>query len=237
MISLEIQHLVVAYGKAEVLHGVDLAIFENEIVSIIGPNGSGKTTMLKAISGLIPYNGSINFLGESLNSKSNRDIVKAGLIHCPEGRHLFNEMTVMENLEMGTYLRRDETEIQRNLNWIYTLFPILHDRSSQIAGTLSGGEQQMVAIARSLMSKPILLMLDEPSFGLAPLVKTEVLSAINKIAESDSVTILLVEQDVRLAVRVAQKFFVLEFGSISFEGDKRELLQNRSLVEVYLGVS
>jgi len=233
---LEMQQVKVSYEKAQILHGVSLTISSHEIVSIIGPNGAGKTSMLRAISGLVPYEGTIRFSGEALENKSSRAIVGAGLIHCPEGRLLFGEMTVMENLEMGSFLRRDREGIADDYNRILELFPVLGDRSKQIAGTLSGGEQQMVAVARALMSKPKLLMFDEPSFGLAPLIKKSILSAIKKIAEAQA-TVLLVEQDVRLAVQIAERFYVLELGEITFEGCKEDLLREQSLVEVYLGIS
>jgi len=233
---LEMEQVKLSYEKAQILHGVSLTISSHEIVSIIGPNGAGKTSMLRAISGLVPYEGTIRFSGEALENKSSRSIVGAGLIHCPEGRLLFGEMTVMENLEMGYFLRRDREEIAHDYNRILELFPVLGDRSKQIAGTLSGGEQQMVAVARALMSKPKLLMFDEPSFGLAPLIKQNILSAIKKIAEAQA-TVLLVEQDVRLAVQVAERFYVLELGEITFEGSKEDLLREQSLVEVYLGIS
>ena len=236
MALLEMGQVKVSYEKAQILHGVSLTISPHEIVSIIGPNGAGKTSMLRAISGLVPYEGTIRFSGESLETKSSRSIVGAGLIHCPEGRLLFGEMTVMENLEMGSFLRRDRDEIAVDYNRILELFPVLGERSKQIAGTLSGGEQQMVAVARAMMSKPKLLMFDEPSFGLAPLIKKAILSAIKKIAATEA-TVLLVEQDVRLAVQVAERFYVLELGKITFEGSKEDLLKEQSLVEVYLGIS
>ncbi len=232
---LKIEKLESYIGKAQILHMVDMEVANNEIVCVIGPNGAGKTTLLNTISGLVKFSGNISFMNKNMNNQKPKEIVKSGIIHCPEGRLLFPEMTVLENLQMGAFLRKDEQQIKNDLQMVYRLFPRLQERTNQTASTLSGGEQQMLAIARSLMGKPRLLMLDEPSFGLAPVVRNNIFEAIRKIVDENEITVLLVEQNVHAAAEIAKRFYVLEVGEIKFQGDKRELLQNHDLVEAYFG--
>jgi len=232
---LKIEKLESYIGKAQILHAIDMEVRKNEIVCVIGPNGAGKTTLLNTISGLLSFSGDIFFMDEKINNKKPKEIIKSGIIHCPEGRLLFPEMSVLENLQMGAFLEKDEQQIQNNLQMVYRLFPRLQERTNQTASTLSGGEQQMLAIARSLMGKPQLLMLDEPSFGLAPVVRNNIFEAIRKIVNENKITVLLVEQNVHAAAEIATRFYVLEIGEIKFQGDKRELFENHDLVKAYFG--
>jgi len=233
---LEIDGLRVSYDKALILDGIDLKVNERECVCVIGPNGAGKTTLLRAISNVAPVEGTILFNGQRINSLSPVKIVKLGITHCPQDRHLFPDLSITENLEMGAYLRKEKEGIQRDLNDIFEMFPILEKRKKQSAGTLSGGEQQMLAIARALMSKPVLLLLDEPSTGLAPLVKDDISAKIREIRER-GVTILLVEQDTEMAFDLGERIYILENGKIALEGSKEDIEKNPYILDFYLGIS
>jgi len=241
-----VKDLTVHYNGALALNRVNLRVEDGKLVSVVGPNGSGKTTLLRAISGLLReahpgerehahVSGTITFDGERIDKLKAYHIVKRGVVHCPERRRPFSEMTVRENLEIGAYLRHDKREIRKEIEWVYELFPVLKERGNQMAGTLSGGEQQMLAIARALMSKPKLLLIDEPSLGLAPLLKDNVFERIKEIHRS-GVTILLVEQDVSVALDVADRIYVLAHGRIAAEGTKEELMKDTDVREIYLGI-
>ncbi len=232
---LKIKDLVVSYGGIEAVKSISFDVPEGEIVTLIGANGAGKSTTLRTIAGLVkPKSGSIMFDGEELIGKSTEDIVKRGITLSPEGRHVFPDMTVLENLKVGAYTRKDK--YNDDIELIYTLFPRLKERHWQLAGTLSGGEQQMLAIGRAMMAKPKLLMLDEPSLGLAPLVVKGIFDIIQEL-NKQGVTILLVEQNANMALHVADNGYVLETGTISMKGTGLELLQNESVKEAYLGKS
>ena len=232
---LKIKDLVVSYGGIEAVKSISFDVPDGEIVTLIGANGDGKSTTLRTIAGLVkPKSGSIMFDGEELIGKSTEDIVKRGITLSPEGRHVFPDMTVLENLKVGAYTRKDK--YNDDIELIYTLFPRLKERHWQLAGTLSGGEQQMLAIGRAMMAKPKLLMLDEPSLGLAPLVVKGIFDIIQEL-NKQGVTILLVEQNANMALHVADNGYVLETGTISMKGTGLELLQNESVKEAYLGKS
>lgn len=234
---LEARNLSVSFGKAQILHDVNLRVDKGEIVAIMGPNGTGKTVFLRTISGLLkPTEGNISFLGERIDKLPSHEIVKRGIAHCPERQKLFPEMTVMENLELGAYLRNDSKKIQSDLETTLELFPLLEERRHQMARTLSGGEQQMLTLARALMSKPKLLMLDEPSMGLAPIIREKLVSAINEIRRR-GVTILIVEQDVALALSLCDRGYVFEEGSVFIEGSRAYLKGNPRIKEAYLGIT
>ncbi len=243
---LEVKNLTVHYNGAMALNNVSVNVNKGEFVAVVGPNGAGKTTLLKAISGLLNelqrgrrekarLTGEIIFEGERIEKKRPWQIVKKGIIHVPERRRLFPEMSVYENLIMGSYLRKDKKEVKKDLERVYQLFPILKERKNQMAQTLSGGEGQMLAIARAFMSKPKLLMIDEPSLGLAPLVKQKVFESIKDIWSS-GITILLVEQDVSLALSLANRAYVLTHGRIAMHGTPEELMKNEELREMYIGI-
>ena len=233
--KLEIQDLHVSYGGIRALKGVSLTVEEGQIVTLIGANGAGKSTTLRAISGLQrPQSGSILYGGEELTGLPAKEIVRRGIIHVPEGRRVFPDMTVAENLKIGAFLRRDSAGIASDMEYVYSLFPRLKERSWQLAGTLSGGEQQMLAVGRALMSKPKVLMMDEPSLGLAPLVVKDIFSIIRRVNE-DGITVLLIEQNANAALRVAHYGYVLETGTITLTGTGEELLRNESVREAYLG--
>jgi branched-chain amino acid transport system ATP-binding protein len=230
---LRVENINVAYGSVKVLWDVSFTIGEGEVITIIGPNGAGKTTIVKSIMGLLkPTTGAIEYMGRQIHDAPTHMIVKEGIALVPEGRELFPRMSVMENLLMGAYTS-DEKE--KTLQWVFSLFPILEERKKQLAGTLSGGEQQMVAIARSLMSRPKLLILDEPSLGLAPLMVEKVFEII-KILNSENVTILLVEQNVHHALEISNRGYVLETGRITLEDSSDKLLDNNHVREAYLGM-
>jgi len=233
---LEVSGLVVHYGKALALEGVSLSVGAGELVAVLGPNGAGKTTLLKAISHTVPWSGGVvRFKGEDLAALPPERIVARGICHCPEGRRLFPELTVLKNLMLGAYLRRDAAGIEADLERIYGLFPVLRQRGTQQASTLSGGEQQMVAIGRALMGRPALLLLDEPSVGIAHRLKMQIFDAIRQIRESGT-AILLVEQDATSALRVADRAYVLEHGHIAREGDAPALAGDDYIRQAYLGV-
>ena len=232
---LELETLAVAYGKVKALQGINLAVNQGEIVSLIGANGAGKTTTLRAISALSkPSAGSIRFLGEDITQLDARSIVKAGISHCPEGRQVFPRMTVMENLELGSYTRTDKENLSNDYEKIFTYFPLLAERRSQQAGTLSGGEQQMLAIGRSLMSRPRLLLLDEPSLGLAPFLVEKIFDIIQAINQQ-GVTVLLIEQNAFQALSISHRAYVLETGRITLSGPAVDLLHNDHVRKAYLG--
>jgi len=232
---LEVKNLNIHYGVIHALKDISLHIEEGEIVTLIGANGAGKTTTLRAISGLLkPSKGEIIFHGEVISNSSAKDIVKKGISHVPEGRRIFPDMTVLENLELGAYLRKDKKAIYEDMEKVYERFPILKQRSKQLAGTLSGGEQQMLAMGRALMSKPKLLLLDEPSMGLAPLLVKEIFSIIKDINDAGT-TVLLVEQNANMALSIANRAYVIETGKIVLEGDAKELAQSEEIRKAYLG--
>ncbi|KNY27866.1 ABC transporter ATP-binding protein [Pseudobacteroides cellulosolvens] len=232
---LEIKNLDVYYGVIHALKDISIQVNEGEIVTLIGANGAGKTTTLRTISGLIkPKNGTILFNGENIKDINAQEIVKKGLSHVPEGRHVFSDMTVLENLELGAYLRRDKKNIKEDMAKVYSRFPILEKRLKQNAGTLSGGEQQMLAIGRALMSRPKLLLMDEPSMGLAPLLVKEIFSIIEDINKQGT-TILLVEQNAHMALSIAHRAYVLETGTIVLKGTGKELAQSEEIKKAYLG--
>ena len=234
---LDVRNLTVHYGAAIALSNVSLRVEDRELVSVIGPNGAGKTTLLRTISGLVkPDKGSIiTFDGSPIGKLEAWNLVKMGIVHCPERRRPFPELTVLQNLMMGAYLRKDKDEVRKDLEWVYELFPVLKERVGQMAGTLSGGEQQMLAIARALMSKPRLLLIDEPSLGLAPVIKKGVFECIKEIQRSGQ-TILLVEQDVRFALDTADRIYVLAAGRVVAEGTKKDLIKATDIRRAYLGM-
>ena len=235
MSMLEVQDLHVHYGVIEALKGVTMQVEQGKIVSLIGANGAGKTTMLHAISGIVKKSsGTIQFLGADITKTKPKNIVEKGLVQVPEGRRIFTGMTVYENLMMGAFLRKDKDGIQKDLKRCYELFPILNERTSQDAATLSGGEQQMLAMARALMAKPKLLLLDEPSMGLAPILVKEIFSIIEEINRNGT-TILLIEQNAKMALSIADKAYVLETGNIVLEGTGKELLNSPNVQKAYLG--
>jgi len=233
---LEVKDLTVYYDGALALNSASLVVEDGKFISVVGPNGAGKTTLLRAISGLEePDSGTITFDGERIDRLPAYKIVKKGIVHCPERRRPFPEMSVLENLKMGAYLRKDKEGIAKALETSFALFPVLKDRSDQEARTLSGGEQQMLAVARSLMSKPKLLLIDEPSMGLAPILKDKMFDAIKKIQLS-GVTVLLVEQDVSVAMGISDRIYVLAHGRIVTEGTREQLMKDRDVREIYLGI-
>ena len=233
---LEIKNLAVSYGAITALHGISLSVPSGRIVTLIGANGAGKTTTLKTVSGLLrARSGEILYDGKNIAGRPTHQIVKLGLSHVPEGRMIFANLTVMENLQMGAYLQKDRQVIQRELDHVFAMFPRLEERQQQIAGTLSGGEQQMLAIGRALMSKPKFLMLDEPSLGLAPLLVKTIFEKIVEINRQQGITILLVEQNANLALEVSHYGYVLETGKITLQGDSAALRQNPQVRSAYLG--
>ncbi|HBG15385.1 MAG TPA: ABC transporter ATP-binding protein [Firmicutes bacterium] len=232
---LKVENLDVYYGNIHALHNVSFEVNEGEIVTLIGANGAGKTTVLHGISGLIPIkSGTVEFCDSALHSLSPHKIVELGLAQVPEGRRIFSNLTVMENLEMGAFIRKDHTQIRKDYEKIFTRFPRLQERLKQVAGTLSGGEQQMLAIARTLMSRPKLVLMDEPSMGLAPLLVKEIFSIISEINAAGT-TILLVEQNAHLALSIADRAYVLETGRVVLQGDAKELASSEEVRKAYLG--
>lgn len=233
---LEIKKLYHYYEKAKALEEINMKVEEGALDAVIGPNGAGKSTLLKVISGLEePDRGKIEFLGERIDGMKPHRIAKKGIAHCPERRRLFPDMTVFENLEMGAYMLKDKKKFEELLNFVFEVFPRLRERLKQRAGTLSGGEQQMLAIARALMANPKLLLLDEPSLGLAPKIKNFIFEVINKIKEEGTTT-LLIEQDATLAMNVAENIIVLEDGKIEMRGTKEQLVKEPRIKKVYLGI-
>jgi branched-chain amino acid transport system ATP-binding protein len=245
-LMLEVNNLTVQYDGAMALNDVSINVEKGEFVTVIGPNGAGKSTLLKTISGILGQfqrgrseraniSGTILFEKERIDKLGPSNIVKKGIIHCPERRRPFPEMSVLENIIMGSYLRKDKDQIKKDLQRAYQLFPILKERKDQMAQTLSGGEQQMLAIARALMSKPRLLTIDEPSLGLAPLLKQKVFESIKEVWSS-GITILLVEQDASIALSLANRAYVITHGRITAQGTTEELMKNKDIREMYIGI-
>ena len=232
---LEIKDLHVSYGGIQALRGVSLNVPDGKIVTLIGANGAGKSTLMRTISGLVKaQSGSILWNGQELLGKPIDQIVSSGIAMSPEGRRVFADLTVLENLKIGAYLRKDKAETEKDLEWVYSLFPRLKERSWQSAGTLSGGEQQMLAVGRALMSKPKLLMLDEPSLGLAPIVVREIFDIIRTVNQQ-GITVLLNEQNANMALKVADYAYVLETGNLTLSGTGAQLLANEQVKAAYLG--
>ena len=232
---LEVKNLSVSYGAIEVVKDISFTVNDGEIVSLIGANGAGKTTTLHTITGLVPAkSGSVMYNGVDLLKTHNNKIVTLGMAHIPEGRHVFTRMSVEENLEMGAFSLKDQSDLKKDLDMVYGLFPRLKERRNQKAGTLSGGEQQMLAMGRALMSHPKTILMDEPSMGLSPKLVKEIFSIIRKLHEQ-GITILLVEQNAKMALSIADRAYVLETGRITMEGDAKELLNNEQVRKAYLG--
>ena len=232
---LELREVEVAYGNIRAIKGISLTVAEGELVTLIGANGAGKSTTLKTISGLLrPKSGTLFYRGQPLDRLPPHRIVALGISHCPEGRHLFGRLTVTENLRLGAIQRRDRENVQSDIKHVYTLFPVLEERNVQLAGTLSGGEQQMLAIGRALMSRPQLLLLDEPSLGLAPILVSIIFETIRQL-KREGATILLVEQNARLALDIADRAYVMETGRVTLQGPATELKHNPQVEHTYLG--
>ncbi|MFY1724685.1 ABC transporter ATP-binding protein [Bifidobacterium adolescentis] len=232
---LEVKNLSVSYGAIEAVKDISFTVNAGEIVSLIGANGAGKTTTLHTITGLVPAkSGSVMYNGADLLKTHNNKIVTLGMAHIPEGRHVFTRMSVEENLEMGAFSLKDQSDLKKDLDMVYGLFPRLKERRNQKAGTLSGGEQQMLAMGRALMSHPKTILMDEPSMGLSPKLVKEIFSIIRKLHEQ-GITILLVEQNAKMALSIADRAYVLETGRITMEGDAKELLNNEQVRKAYLG--
>lgn len=234
---LELKNVSTYYGNIQALHDIDLTVNEGEIITLIGANGAGKSTTLMSISGIVPpRTGEILFRGKPIHDVTPDLIVAMGICQVPEGRHIFPDLSVSENLDMGAFLRKDKQGIKDDLDYIYNLFPILQDRQNQLGGNLSGGEQQMLAISRALMARPELLLLDEPSMGLAPLVTKQIFEIIRKINKEQNTTIFLVEQNANLALHAADRGYVLETGRIIMHDKADTLLGNEDIQKAYLGI-
>lgn len=234
MAMLEIENLEVYYGVIKALKGISFEVNEGEIVALIGANGAGKTTTLHAVTGLIPSScGTIRLEGKDITRVPGHKMVSMGMAHVPEGRRVFSQLTVLENLKLGAYTRKDKTEVEETLKMIYQRFPRLEERKNQLSGTLSGGEQQMLAMGRALMSKPKLIVMDEPSMGLSPIYVNEIFDIIREINKGGT-TVLLVEQNAKKALSIANKAYVLETGSIVLSGDAKELMNDDSVKKAYL---
>ncbi len=234
MALLDVKDLMVNYGQIKAIRGVSFEVNEGEIVALIGANGAGKTSIMHAINGLIPVrDGSIQFKDVELTKYPSHKIVKLGLTQVPEGRRVFQELSVKDNLILGAYSRKDRNEIKESMERVFTKFPVLAERQSQVAGTLSGGEQQMLAVGRALMSKPSMLLLDEPSMGLSPLYVNKIFDTIKEI-NAEGTTVLLVEQNAKKALSIANRAYVLKTGTISLQGDAKDLLQNDQVKKEYL---
>ncbi len=235
MSLLSVKDLVVSYGGIEALKGISFQVEEGQIVTLIGANGAGKSTTLRAIMGLVPVqSGAITYQDKPATGKDTQKVVEGGIALVPEGRRVFPNLTVLENLKIGAYLRKDAPQIAKDVDYVYSLFPRLKERSWQMAGTLSGGEQQMLAVGRALMTKPKLMMMDEPSLGLAPLVVKDIFSIIKRLSQ-EGITILLIEQNANAALHAAHYGYVMETGRIALEGTGQELLASKSVQEAYLG--
>jgi branched-chain amino acid transport system ATP-binding protein len=230
---LELENVEVRYGAVQALHGVSLSVGEGEVVAVLGGNGAGKTTTLRAVSGLVSTSGQVRFAGERITGAAPERVARAGIAHVPEGRGLFSELSVYDNLRLGAYLQRDGFD--EGYERARAHFPWLEDRRDQQAGTLSGGEQQMLAIARALMARPKLLLLDEPSLGLAPLVVREIFAILDDLNEKEGLAVLVVEQNAKLALRSSSRAYVLEVGRVALEGPSAELAENESVRKAYLG--
>lgn len=235
MAMLEVKDIEVFYGVIQAIKGISFEVNEGEVIALIGANGAGKTTTLHTITGLLqPKKGSITFEGKDITKMPAHKIVSLGMAHVPEGRRVFGELTVYENLKMGAYTRKDKAEIQETLEMVYKRFPRLEERKNQLAGTLSGGEQQMLAMGRALMSHPKIIVMDEPSMGLSPIFVNEIFQIIQDVSKSGT-TVLLVEQNAKKALSIADRAYVLETGKIVLEGDAKELMNNDSIKKAYLG--
>ncbi|HIR10957.1 MAG TPA: ABC transporter ATP-binding protein [Candidatus Fimenecus excrementavium] len=235
MAMLEIKDLEVCYGVIRAIKGISFEVNQGEVIALIGANGAGKTTILHTITGLVPAkSGSILFEGKELTKTPAHKIVSMGMAHVPEGRRIFQQLSVLENLKLGAYTRKDKNEIAQSLKMVYERFPRLEERKNQVAGTLSGGEQQMLAMGRALMSKPRIILMDEPSMGLSPLLVTEIFDIIKVISESGT-TVLLVEQNAKKALSIADRAYVLETGNITLSGKASDLMNNESVQKAYLG--
>ena len=234
---LKVEGLRAGYGAINILWDLSFEVHEGEIVAILGSNGAGKTTMVRAITGMVrPSAGSVNFNGEELAKKSSRYILDKGIVQVPEGRQIFTDMTVLENLEMGAFSKPTKAAFPKNLETAYRRFPKLKERAKQAAGTLSGGEQQMLAVARALIGMPKLLILDEPSLGLAPNIVDDILDVASSMAKNDGIAVLLVEQDITKALACADRGYVIENGRIALQGSARELSTNEHVKKAYLGI-
>jgi branched-chain amino acid transport system ATP-binding protein len=233
---LELDQLSASYGKAMALESISLRVMPGELVAVLGPNGAGKSTLLKAISRAIDAQGGLTFEGQSLHNVATEKVVGLGICHCPEGRRLFPELSVLKNLQLGAYLRSDKAAVAADLNKVYQLFPILQERGSQMVSTLSGGQQQMVAIGRALMGAPKLLLLDEPSVGIAHRLKMEIFNAIRHIRDS-GVAILMAEQDAQSALQIADRAYILEHGHVAQEGLAADLAKDDHVRQIYLGLA
>ena len=234
---LELKNIKTFYGNIQALKDVSIKISEGEIITLIGANGAGKSTTLMSISGIVPpRSGEVVFMGQAIQNLPPNNIVSLGISQVPEGRRIFPFLTVAENLDMGAFLRKDKDEIKRDIDYIYELFPILAERRNQAGGTLSGGEQQMLAISRAIMAKPRLLLLDEPSLGLAPLVVKQIFDIIKKINTESKTTIFLVEQNANMALKVAHRGYVMETGKVSMTDTAANLLANDEVRKAYLGI-
>ena len=232
---LKVKSLKVAYGGIQAVKGVDFEVREGELVSLIGSNGAGKTTTMKAITGILPINdGDIEYLGRSIRGQGPWDLVKQGLAMVPEGRGVFARMTIAENLQMGAYIRNDKAQIQSDIDKVFSIFPRLQERKDQLAGTLSGGEQQMLAMGRALMSRPKVLLLDEPSMGLSPIMVDKIFEVVKDVY-AQGVTILLVEQNASRALAIADRGYVMESGVVTMNGDAKEMLNDPRVRAAYLG--
>ena len=235
MAMLEVKDLEVYYGVIQAIKGVSFHVEKGEVIALIGANGAGKTTILHTVTGLIsPKKGSVIFEGKDITKVPAHKIVSMGMAHVPEGRRVFAELSVYENLKMGAYTRTDKAEIEESLKNVYKRFPRLEERKNQMAGTLSGGEQQMLAMGRALMSKPGIILMDEPSMGLSPILVNEIFDIIRSVSESDT-TVLLVEQNAKKALSIADRAYVLETGNITLEGNAKDLLEDDSIKKAYLG--
>jgi branched-chain amino acid transport system ATP-binding protein len=230
---LELEGVDARYGPVQVLHGVSLSVGEGEVVAVLGANGAGKTTTLRAISGLVTKSGEVRFGGERIGRASPEEVARLGIAHVPEGRGIFSELSVHENLRLGAYLRRNG--FAEDYERVRAYFPWLEERRHQQGGTLSGGEQQMLAVARALMARPRMLLLDEPSLGLAPLVVREIFRIVGELNEKEGLAVLVVEQNAKLALRSSSRAYVLEVGRIALEGPSAELAENESVRKAYLG--
>ncbi|HHX52626.1 MAG TPA: ABC transporter ATP-binding protein [Erysipelothrix sp.] len=234
-VTLKVSDLVVNYGPISALKGIDIEVKENQVVAILGANGAGKTTLLRTISGLVKsQSGSIELFDKDITKLEAEKITKAGVSQSPEGRQIFYDLSVLDNLKTGAYTLSDRKKLDENFQFVYKLFPILKERENQVAGTLSGGEQQMLAIGRALMNSPKVLLLDEPSLGLAPLIVKDILEITREIADS-GVSVIIVEQNAKQTLKISDYAYVLELGRISEEGPAQELLQSTTLIEAYLG--
>lgn len=235
MAMLEIKDLEVYYGMIQAIKGVSFEVNQGEVIALIGANGAGKTTILHTITGLLsPKKGSVLFEGTDITKVPAHKIVSMGMAHVPEGRRVFSELSVLENLKMGAYTRKNKAEVEEALQEVYKRFPRLEERKNQMAGTLSGGEQQMLAMGRALMSKPKIILMDEPSMGLSPILVNEIFDIIQAVSKSGT-TVLLVEQNAKKALSIADRAYVLETGNITLEGNAKDLLENDSVKKAYLG--